>query len=133
MYDARHMCCGQAVGHAYQELENLSPCALRGLSPVLERAPVDELGDQVLTAIELPDVVDRHDVRVVQRGCGLRFALKTAAGSSVGQVVGQKLDGDRPIQLRVARAVDDAHAALAELAFDTVWPQARASSQFGES
>ena len=114
MHDAGRMCCGQAVGHACQELDNLSPRALRGLSPVPERAAVDELGDQILTAIELPDVVDRHDVRVVQRGCGLRFALKTAASSSVGQVVGQKLDGDRPIQLRVERAVDDAHAARAE-------------------
>src|SRR5215210_370879 len=50
---------------------------------VLERTAVDELRNQVLTAIDLAGVVDGHDVRVVQRGCGLRFALKTAASSSV--------------------------------------------------
>jgi hypothetical protein len=91
------MCGGQAVGHACQQLDRLSPRALRGLCPVLEGATVDELGDQILTAVDFSDVVDRHDVRVVQRGCGLRFALKTPARSRVGEVVGQKLDRDRPI------------------------------------
>ena len=52
--DAGGMCGGQAVGHACQELDNLSPRALGGPSPVLERAAVDELGDQILTAIDLP-------------------------------------------------------------------------------
>ena len=61
---------------------------------------------------------------MVQRGCRLRFALKTAASSSVGQVVGQELDGDRPIQLRVERAVDDAHAAGADWRHELVVPDA---------
>jgi len=43
------------------------------------------------------------------------------------------LNGDSAAQTRVHRSIDCAPAALAELALDTVWPQARARSQFGES
>ena len=43
------------------------------------------------------------------------------------------LDGDGAAQSRVDRPKDLAHPALAELAFDTVGPQARAHSQSGES
>ena len=83
-------------------------------APVAQRAAVHQLGDEVLTSLELVGVVHGEDVRMVQRRCELRFALEAAARRRVGDVSGQKLDRDRAIQLRVGRAIDGAHAAFAE-------------------
>jgi hypothetical protein len=51
--------------------------------------------------------VNRGDMRVVQRGKHLGFALK--AGEAIGIVRycgGQHLDGDRALQVGISRAVD---------------------------
>ena len=85
MDDAGGVCGGQAVGDADEQLDDLPPRALVGPRPVSERAAVDELRDQILPAVELPDVVDREDVRMVQRGRRLRFALEAAARGRIGQ------------------------------------------------
>ena len=56
---------------------------------VLQRFTVQELhGDECLTVL-LANVVDRADVRMVERGRGLRFALKAGqrlrvAGDFIG-------------------------------------------------
>ena len=50
-------------------------------------------------------------------------ALEPPPGRNIGQPVGEKLDGDRAIELGIERAVDDAHAAFAERLFDAVRPE----------
>ena len=84
------------------------------MRPVRERAAVDELGDEVLPAVELAGVVDRDDMRVVQGGGGLRFPLEPAPFGLAGELGAQELDRDRTIQPDVEGAIDDAHAALAQ-------------------
>ena len=68
----------------------------------------------------LPEVVDRHDRRVVHLGDDLGFPLEAALdlGRQVGR--GDQLDGDLAVQERVSGPVDDTHAAPAELADDLV-------------
>ena len=56
----------------------------------------------------LPDVVERADVRMVQRGdalCASRSKRCFRSGSR-GKVRGQHLDGDRAIEPRVGGLVD---------------------------
>ena len=69
----------------------------------------------------LPDVVDGADVRVIQRGRGARLAPESLqCVRSRGSAIGQELEGDGPPEARVLGAVDDAHAAAAELLEDVI-------------
>ena len=71
--------------------------------------------------------MDGDDVRVVERGDGLRFALEAGAALGVaGGAGGQHLDGDVAAQARVAGAVDLAHPAGADGGEDLVGAEAGA-------
>ena len=70
--------------------------------------------------------MNRGDVWMVQRGEKLRFALETRdALRVVDESVGQDLDRDVTTELRVARAVDLAHAARTERADDFIRAETR--------
>ena len=65
--------------------------------------------------------MDGDDVRVVQGGDGLRFALESLAALGVGgRDVRQNLERHLALQPRIARAIDFAHAAGAEQRHDLV-------------
>ena len=66
-----------------------------------ERLAVDQLHDEVVR----PDVVERADVRMIERGHGTGFALEPFA-----ELLGGELDGDLPTQAGVAGPIDFAHA-----------------------
>ena len=76
------------------------------------------------------DAVDLRDVRVVERGQRLRFAREARdAIRIVREHVGQDLDRDVAVQLRIARAIHLAHSAFAQLGDDLVRAEVcRASS-----
>ena len=68
--------------------------------------------------------VDVRDVRMVQRGECLRFAREAREAFAVGgKELGQDLDRDAAIELRVAGAIDLAHAARTECADDLIRSQ----------
>ena len=79
MHDARGVCGRETVGDADEQFHDLRPRPHVGPRPLSERAAIDKFRDQVLPAVELPDVVNREYVGMVQRGRRLRFALKSAA------------------------------------------------------
>ena len=71
---------------------------------------------------------------MIQRGEDLRFALEPREPVRVGRErLGQDLDGDVAIELRVARPIHFAHPAGAEGGEDLVRAEARASGQGHES
>jgi hypothetical protein len=71
------------------------------------------------------ETVDVGDVRMVQRGQGLGFALKPRDSLRVGgERLGQDLDRNGAIELRILRAVDLTHAAGAERRPDLVRAEA---------
>jgi len=75
-------------------------------------------------------VVQRADVRVVQRRNGLRFALEALAPRWIRRELWrQDLDGDRPVEPGVARPIHLAHPALAEQPLDDVGTQPVARRQ----
>ena len=77
----------------------------------------DELHDQRANAARVLEAVDVRDVGMVQRREDLRFAFETGEPIGVvGEGGGQDLDRDVAIELRIARAIDLAHAAGAKLA-----------------
>jgi hypothetical protein len=74
-----------------------------------------------------PEVVNGEDVRMRERGDGLRLPLEPREGCGVrGERLGQDLDRDVAIQLRVARSVDLAHAACTKQRDDFVRAEASA-------
>ena len=74
------------------------------------------------------DIVDAADVGMVECGDGARLALETSPRVGIARDLGRK-DFDRhgAIEPRVARAIDLAHAALADLGGDFVGTEAGAS------
>ena len=101
-----------------------------GSGPRASRAasvsPSQVLHHQEVGLALAPDVVQRADVRMVQRGDGLRLALEPLLHLGiVGEVGREDLDRDRAVQPRVGRLVDLAHAAGAERDPDFIRPELR--------
>ncbi len=69
----------------------------------------------------LADVVERADVRMIQRRRGPRLRFEATPGEGVaGEMRRQHLERDRTAQPHVLGAVDHTHAAFADLADDAV-------------
>ena len=81
--------------------------------------------------VSLPaDVEQRADVRMVQPGDGLRFALEALLHFEVlGKVRREHLDGHRAVQPGIGRLVYLAHAAGADRRNDLVGPESGAGLQ----
>ena len=83
--------------------------------------PLDVLHHKVGGARALPEGIDAHHVRVFHRRHRSGFAKEEGAGRWVrGEPRGHHLDGHAPIEGGVLAQIDDAHAALAELAENPV-------------
>src|SRR5262249_55563271 len=109
----------QAVS-GFESFENLQPVA-RGVfhrQRTANRLAFDTLHYQVAVAVARSDVVQRANVRVVERGERLGLALEALAERAF-----DGLDGDGAIEARVARLVDLAHAALADGGKYLVWSE----------
>jgi hypothetical protein len=109
-------------------------CVVDGQRPrlefLLQRLAFDELHRDVERALVLVEAVDRADVRVVQRGEQLRFALETREAIAVPRErARQRFDGHVAAELGVARAVDLAHAARAKRTGDFVGAETGAGHQ----
>jgi hypothetical protein len=100
-----------------------------------ERVAVDELKDE-RTKVHasftraLLEAVDRADVRMLERGQDLRFALESREPFSVGrEELGQDLQRDVAAETRIARAIHLTHAAGAKRAGDLIRTETRADDQ----
>lgn len=77
-------------------------------------------------ALVLADLEDLADVGMIKGGCGHRLAPQPFPRVGVrDEVGGENLDRDLTIKARVARAIHDAHAPLAERFEDFVGAEAR--------
>ena len=70
---------------------------------------------------KVADLVDRHDIGVVERRCGARFLFESAGGFGIARERGlEHLDGDLAAEPRIVRQVHLAHAAAADWRQDLV-------------
>jgi hypothetical protein len=85
---------------------------------------LEVLHHQVVEVVLAPNVVERADVRVRELGDGAGFALEAGADLGIrGEVGGEDLDGDRAAEAGIARLVDLAHSAFAQLLHDSIRPK----------
>src|ERR1700690_1466020 len=82
---------------------------------MLQSHAVQKLHGNERPAVLLANVINRADVGMIQRGCGLRFALKTGQGLRIaGNVFRQEFKCDKTMKPRVLGFVDHAHATAPE-------------------
>ena len=92
-----------------------------GGQAVGEVAAGDQLHGEVALAVVLAHLVDRHDAGVVEQRHRLGLVLEPPQLVVAGQDAGaDHLEGDGAVEADLAGAVDDAHAAAAELGVDLV-------------
>src|SRR6185369_4915972 len=95
------------------------------MEDLAERLPVHELHRDEDRVAGGPDLVDRDDVRVVERGRRARLLLEALPAVRVGgELRREDLDRDLASEPRVARAVDLAHSSRAERREDLEGTQA---------
>ena len=92
-----------------------------------QRRAVHVLEHQRRRGAGLLHAVDRGDVRMIEGGQDLRFALEARQAFGVVRHLGQQhLDGDLAFQARVGCPIHGPHAAFAEQGGDLVGPDAGA-------
>ena len=111
----------QAVGDLNRELEHLRERHPAAGKSGGQRLAFEVFHHQEADALVGSDVVQGADVRVIQLRNRFRLEGETSAEAWVrGGSVRQHFECDQPIESRVARPVDLAHAAGAEQPFDGV-------------
>ena len=134
MHHVVSMCRIEGVRDLNRDLQRLVDRQRPFLQPVGERFALEILHDEKRRAVVLSYVVERADMRVGQLRDGSRFPVQPALELRVrSERSAQDLDGDGPVEPRVARLVDFAHAPRAERREDLVGAEARATGQGHES
>src|SRR4029077_19490498 len=78
--DAGRVRSGQSIGNADEHVDDLFPGSRLVMHPVLQRTAIDELGHQVLSAVDLTAFEDGEDMRMIERRGGQRLLLKARDG-----------------------------------------------------
>ena len=111
----------QRVGDLDAEPQHRLESERTGGESILQRRALQILHGDERSSVLLADVVDRADVRMVERRCGPGFTLKAAQGLGIArQIAGDELERHGTMQPRIFGFVDHAHPAAAELLDDAV-------------
>ena len=86
------------------------------VEPPIEASAVEQSHAEVMVALMLAHLVDRHDVRVVEVGHGLGLDAEPVDIGRAGEPAGQDhLQGHHTVQADLPRLVDDPHPAAGDL------------------
>ncbi len=111
----------QTLGHAQSHFEDLVQSQRFAKDALLERLAFEKLHGDEASPVLFVDVVDGANIRVIQGRSRLGFPLQTLQSLMVpGQLIRQKLQGDRALEPGVLRLEDHAHASAAELLQNSV-------------
>jgi hypothetical protein len=111
----------ECVRNLDAELDNAVELERMAFDEMFEGLTFEQLHHEELLSFVFADVVDRADVRMVQRGRGTCLALKTLRRRGILRPLQrQELERHVPAEPDILGAVHDAHAAPAELLEDPV-------------
>src|SRR5262249_53118987 len=112
-------------------------CLVETAAAVLGYAAVlNQFHAEVVPAVVLADLVNGHDVRMIEVGDGSRFGAEALHFRRGRQLAGEDhLQGDDAVEGNLPGPVDDAHAAAADLAQQLVVAEGahRVGSRVGEA
>jgi hypothetical protein len=115
----------EAVRNLNRELDRLAHGHRSIVQSLSQCLAVQQLRDDVWSAVVLSEIVHREDVWVVQSGCGARFLFEAAETIGIGgERHWQDLDCDIARETRVPRSIHLAHAARSDRSEDFVWTEA---------
>ncbi len=119
MYDPGGVCLGQRVCHRQGVLQRFRRRQTPPRDRSVQRLAVHVLHGDKQLAVGFIDIVDMNDIRMIQRGCGLRFLHEAPPPVRVAQRLRQQyLQRHIPVQVPVARLVHRAHTALPQAVHD---------------
>jgi len=105
----------QRVRDLRAESQNLFKRQTAFLEALGEGFAFDAFHDKVVHTVLMPDIVEDADMRVIQAGDGLGFALEALLASGIGgEMSGENLDGYCPLKTRVPSSIHLAHPARSE-------------------
>jgi hypothetical protein len=120
----------ERVGDLDRQREQRGHWHRTAVDRLLQRLSLEKLGHHVGPAVVDADVVDREDVRMIQRRGRAGFLVESREASRVaGEGQWQYLDRDVTNEPRVPRPIDFAHAARAQGREDFVGTEAGAGSE----
>jgi hypothetical protein len=112
---------GERVGHLARDPHGLFDAELLlAVDPAPERLALDVRHHIVEEAVRLPRVVEREDVRVLERGRRLDLGQEALAPDHRGELRLEDLERDLALVLEVLGEVDGGHPTLAEPLLDAV-------------
>ncbi len=121
MHDALAVCRFERVRHSNSSFEKRIETQRPTRDEMPQCRPAQQLHRNERHAGVFVNIVDRADVRMVQRRSGLRLALEALERCSVMRhALRQKLQRHLPLQLRVIGAIYHAHSAAPEPFDDAV-------------
>jgi len=111
----------QCIRDLRSQLEHLLQRQRPLLQTLGQRFALDAFHHQVVDSVLMTDVVQHADVRMIQIGDCLGFALEPLFAYGIGRKLrGQNLDSNRALQARVPRAVHFTHPARTKRCHDFV-------------
>ena len=111
----------ERVGNLDSQIEHRLDLQRLAADYVPERLAFQQFHGNKGSPIDLVDLMDRADVRVIKRGCCLGFPLKAAEGLRiVREFVRKKLQSDVTTELEVFRLIHHTHSTTTDLAENAV-------------
>ena len=119
--DSLGVCCIQCICNLDAEIKHRLDLKGFARAHVPESLALQQFHRDKGSPIRLVDLVNRANVRVVQRGRSLGFPLESAKSLCVvGKMIGEELEGDAPTQFHVFSFVHNTHAATAHFLDDAI-------------
>ena len=124
MNDAARVRSSQRVGDLDSNRKRAAQIQGPARDKLTHVLPVDELHRNEVNPLNIVEIKNRADVRMIERGCEPRFALEPLEVGFLGrQFRRQDLDHDRPAQLGIGRFVNCSLPAGANHFEDPVIPK----------
>ena len=127
MNDALLVGGGEATSDLLRIVDGLARGERTVAQAVAERLAFEQFRDHVGRAAIVTDIVDRKNVRMVERGGGTSFLREALQAVGVGgERCRKNLDGDVAVEAGVAGAVDFAHPARTQRRLNCIGTEFRA-------
>ena len=98
----------------------------------MERLALEQFHDEEALVVVASNVVERADVRVIERGNRARLAVEARFGLRIADVGGRRnLVRDVAVEARVFRAIHLAHSAFAQFGHDLIRTEGLADHRRG--